>query len=432
MMKKRILVLIFLFLLFVPALLLILSKHGCGNDFIGFLNGSNRLLAKQYLYEGSRNGVGVTWPPFFMVFMAPWALLSKVGIRTTQVLWYFLNCFLLFQSIDLWCRLVYKKPCAWFDYRKPLSLFSPFVFLPILFVSGPLLYNAEELQVSILLLDFISLGIYQMKKNMAIASGFWFGLAAAIKAFPLIFLVYLLFQRKLKAAAMLAATATILTLLPIVWYGPHDYFVNLKGWCAISFHGDFPIFGSAQSVYPMLGRWMSCDVHTMLSEKLMYPPLDATGKMELQCIHKGLFILIMSVFYGIICFRRYRDSAFEGAFIFLMAILFSPIAWKHYWVFCFPALVVLWKIAITCREKVITKLLWLFLIFIPPFEIFIVGLAPPVFRNFINRVVSNYTISGILLLAAMIYWASRADISRWKEEAGKSSITTVDGGEQAA
>ena len=284
----------------------------------------------------------------------------------------------------------------------------------MLLVTGPLLYNANDLQVNIFLLYFISLGIFQMKKNRETASGFWFGLAAAMKAFPLIFLVYLLFQRKLKAAAMLAATATVLTLLPMAWYGPHDYFVNLKGWCAISFHGDFlfPICGSAQSVYSMLERWITCDVHSMLYGNFLYPPVGTTGSVAIQWIHKGLFILVMGVFYGIILFRKYRDIAF-GAFIALMGILFSPIAWKHYWVLCFRLFFVLLRIAITYREKVIFRLLGFFFILIPPFEILFVWLAPPLFRNFINRVISNYTIGGILLLAAMIYWASRANTGRY-------------------
>jgi hypothetical protein len=411
-----------LFLLFGGPIFLIISNQGIGNDFFGFLIGANRLLTKHFLYEGSKNGMGVTWPPFFMVFMAPWALLAKLDIRVTQILWYCLNCFLFFKSIDVWCRIVHKKPCSWITYGEPFSLYSPFVFLPILFVASPLLYNAHELQVNILLLFFISLGIYQIEKGKERSAGIWFGLATALKAFPIIFLVYLMFQRKIKAAILMAFTATVLTLIPVVWYGPHDYLVNLNGWCAISFHGCFPVVGSAQSVYSMLARWIGCDFNTMAWGKLLYPPLSLSGGLALQWLHKGLFILVIGVFYGISIFRKNRNAAFEGAFICLVGMLFSPIAWKHYWILCFPAIFILWKIAHTHGEKVITRLLWVFLILVPPYEILIVCLAPPVCRNFLNRIASNYTIGAILLVVAMIYWVGRSGPGRW-EVLNKNTLT---------
>jgi len=39
--------------------------------------------------------------------------------------------------------------------------------------------------------------------------------------------------------------------------------------------------------------------------------------------------------------RKFRDDGYEGAFFMLMMILFSPVAWKHYWVMSFPAVFVL-------------------------------------------------------------------------------------------
>ncbi|MBN2035330.1 MAG: DUF2029 domain-containing protein [Chitinispirillaceae bacterium] len=347
-----------------------------------------------------------------MVFMIPWAYMAKVNIHGTQVLWYILNCHLFFLSVGLWCRLINKKPFDWFDYRKPLSLFSLFIFLPILFVTSPLLDNACELQVNIIQLFLISIGVYHAAKNRDVLSGFWFGCATAIKAYPLIFLIFLLARGKIKASGMMVATAGILTLLPIVWYGLPDYIVNIKGWLAISLHGGYPLTGAAQSVYAMLGRWITSDVSTMLFGKVHHPPVDTIGSVVTTWLYRGLFVAAMSIFYSIIIRRRYRDIGFEGAFISLVMILFSPIAWKHYWVMTFPVVFVLWNVVLTYKSPVITFLLWTSFVFISVLQV--VGSAFRPFRAFANCVLSNYTIGGIVLMAGMIYLAVKGGIPEEK------------------
>jgi hypothetical protein len=414
MTKKQILMLIFLVLLFVPNLFVAASTHRSrGNDFRSFIDGANRLIKKTYLYEGSKVGSCVTWPPFFMVFMVPWAYMAKADIHTTQILWYVLNSLLFFFAIALWCRLINKKPFDWFDFRKPMSVFSSMIFLPILFVASPLLDNAVELQVNIIQLFLISIGVYHASKNKDILSGFWFGCATAIKAFPLIFLIFLLARGKIKAAGMMIATAGILTLLPVVWYGPHDYLVNINGWLAISLNGGYPLTGAAQSVYSMLGRWIMSDMHTMLFGKVIHPPVDTLGSVATIWLYRGLFVAVLGAFYGIVIRRNYRKIGFEGAFISLVMILFSPISWKHYWVMSLPALCCLWSVVLTYKNTVINYLLWTSFIFITVFQV--VGSAFRPFRAFANCVLSNYTIGGIALMAGMIYWAVLA---------GASDITT--------
>jgi len=52
---------------------------------------------------------------------------------------------MFFLQIGIWCGIVYKKKFDWFDYKKPLSVYSSFVFLPVLFLVTPLLDNAAEI-----------------------------------------------------------------------------------------------------------------------------------------------------------------------------------------------------------------------------------------------------------------------------------------------
>jgi hypothetical protein len=400
--KKQIWMLLFLVLLFVPNLFVAASMHQSrGRDFRGFTVAADRLMERTFMYKGSGPGSCVTWPLFFAVFMIPLALLSKISMPGTQMLWYCLNCVMLYFTIGIWCRLVYGNKFDGFDYKKPLSIFSSFVFLPVLFAANPILDNAVELQVNLMQLFFISLGLLNIQKNKDASAGFWFGLATAIKVYPLIFVFYLLFRRKFKAASMLVFTAVLLTLLPILWYGPHDYIVNMKAWFDISVHGGFPLSGSAQGVYSFLGRWFTSDIHTMLYSKVIHPPLDAMGSILTIWTHRLLFAVLLGAFFFLVRFRKFRDTGFEGAFITLLMILFSPVAWKHYYVMILPAVFVLWKVALTDKNKVVVRLLWISFVFIPVMEI--TGAIVRPFRDVANYIISNYTMAGFSLLAALFY-----------------------------
>lgn len=65
-------VLLILFLIVVPNIFISLSTdRSRGGDFRGFLIAGDRLLHGRFLYEDSRVGTNVTWPPFFAVFIIP-------------------------------------------------------------------------------------------------------------------------------------------------------------------------------------------------------------------------------------------------------------------------------------------------------------------------------------------------------------------------
>jgi hypothetical protein len=411
MSKKQILMFIFLIALFVPNLFEAASLHKSrGGDFRAFTVAADRLLDKSFMYQGSRPGSGVTWPLFFAFFMVPLTLLSKINMQATQVFWYCANCAMLFFSIGIWCMMVYQKKFDWFDYKKPMSVFSSFVFLPLLFIACPLLDNAVELQVNILQLFLISLGLLHIQKKHDIIGGFWFGLASAIKVYPLIFIFYLLYRRNIKAASMLVLTAVLLTVSPMLWYGPQEYVVNIKAWLAVSLHGGFPLGGAQQSVYSMLGTWITSDFYHMIHGKKIHPPLYTLGSQLTIWLHRMLFGILLFAFFFIVHRRKFKDTGFEGAFFTVMMVLFSPVSWKHYWVMTFPAIFVLWRVVLMEKNKVISKLLWISFVLIPVLEV--IGSIIRTVKAFANSVLFNYTMAGFVLLAGLFYWFSVCKIEK--------------------
>jgi hypothetical protein len=197
-------------------------------------------------------------------------------------------------------------------------------------------------------------------------------------------------------------TAALLTLSPMLWYGPHDYLVNLRGWLNISMHGGFPLGGAQQSVYSMLGTWITADMHTVIHTKIVHPPFDTFGSQLTIWLHRLLFGGLLAAYFFIVRYRRFRDVGFEGAFFMLMMILFSPVAWKHYWVMSFPAVFVLWKVVLTEKNRVVHWLLWISFVLISVFSV--IGSMIRPFRAFINQVLFHYTTAGFVLLGALFYW----------------------------
>lgn len=154
--------------------------------------------------------------------------------------------------------------------------------------------------------------------------GVLIGVAAAIKLTPTLFIVFFGLVRRWRLAAVSAASAVAVTL-------------------------------AATLIRPELS-WGFVKVLPRLSERVSLGRYAAgTGNQTVSgfflALHLPAAALIASIVVAIIGLLVARRVFAGGGlvvavvFVGLLATAVSPIAWKHHWVFVFPALVLLWRVS---------------------------------------------------------------------------------------
>lgn len=399
--KKR-LVVLFLFILFVPNIFVSASTHPSrGGDFRGFLNAGDRFIEGRFLYEDSRVATNVTWPPFFAVFIAPFSLLARLNLPLTQVIWYIINALLFLLTVDIWCRLFFEQPIGWFSENKPHSFYSLSVFMPLVLIAQSIFKVFVPLQMNILVLFLMSLSFLHLKEEKHYLSGFWLGLISAIKVFPVLVLPYFIFRKKFKALFACILTGLLLTLLPVMRYGWEEYLHNMQAWIQISLLGGYPLGGLNQSVYAMIGRWVASDPFTLISQKLPAPTADSTGGLVTIWLHRGFYVAILGAFFYWLFKRDYGFLAIEAAFMIITAMLFSPIAWRNYWIIIFPGYFVLYNLYLKDKDQVLSYGIWISFFLVTVLQV--IGQSSKVLRGFFMTVISNQTVGALILLFLILY-----------------------------
>lgn len=286
-----------------------------GGDFEGFLQAGERMLTAQPLYEGSSPGSGVTWPPGQAVVFAPFAALARLDERAARLTWYVLNLCALLAGIVLWARTIMDlRGAGWISAWSA----SP-VQLSLLAILLPAQTNFEHQNMNALLLFILGAGAYGCVRGSAGLGGFWIGIAAALKAFPALLIVYLALRRQWRACATAIAAGAALTCAPAIWYGAAGAWRTLRDWIALASDSGWPIREQNQSVFAMASR--------------LAP--DQAG-LVIAIIVTALVALLV---WSAMSHRTLDRSALgpELALTLGCAVLISPIAWDHYWVLMFPA-----------------------------------------------------------------------------------------------
>ena len=187
-----------LFLILAGFLLVQISSHRAVNgssDFDTYYFAGRSVLEDKPIYTVARHAVNLSkspfvYPPFFAYLISSLTLLP---ISWAASLWNFLNVFFFLGSLVLLHRLLADKEGKMVWFQKP-ALFWKGVFWVL--ALSVLIDNLVMAQVNIFVFFLILLAIERYLNKQEIESGFWLGVASAIKLIPLIFLFYFLIKRK--------------------------------------------------------------------------------------------------------------------------------------------------------------------------------------------------------------------------------------------
>lgn len=295
------------------------------------------LGALRFLHGSSLYGspildhLGFTYPPFAALLLAPlgwvpWSVdkLAVTGLNILLLVWSVRRALLLAGPGTSGRELAVASSLgrAW---SQAAGVAAATLWLePINVALG---YGQTDLLIMALVVFDLSRADQAPTKGVAI------GIAAAVKLTPLLFMAYLLFSRRRRAAGV-AALSFIASIAVSFLAAPRDA-------SAYWFH---KIFQTARIGNPMTP--MNQSLHGAIVR--LTGTLHPAGGWELLVIMVAVGGLALAVRAS-----RHGDEAYGFSLAALSALLASPISWSHHWTLAVPALVLLARRACTHHSHLV-------------------------------------------------------------------------------
>ena len=279
---------------------------------------------------------------------------------------------------------------------KRITLSKKFYFFAILMSLRFLLSVVQRVQSDCLILFLLSLFIFALFYKKEVFAGLSLATASMIKLTPLIFIPFLLFKKRVKAAMASVSFIIFYLLLPAVYVGQERNLQYLKNWFSVhkTNPAEYILWYKNQSLLSCLSRFLTKD-----------SPVGLVNLNANLIFSISIIIAVVLFCLALISVRKKRDdnSGFlylaQVALVLICMIIFSPLAWKHTFVhLLIPHLVLLYYVKyLNPADKVTRSLL------IVSFVIN-TGLNPEMTKPFAQliQLYSNITFGTLILYIALV------------------------------
>ncbi len=267
-------------------------------DFVHYVEAGARVLHGRDIYEGAAPDTVNTWPPLFAVVCVPFALLASVSVYLARGVWLAVNAVLVYAMLKMTVELVYRRPLT-MSSRDGISVASLAFLGPLVLASRFLLGNFDRLQINLLILFCCLAGCRWVVRGRPLLGG----------------------------------------------------------------AGGWPVRKGNQSLYAMVDRLYS---HGALYWTPAAKRFKASDDPVVAAFVYGT-LAVVALLFALAARRGGRTPrspavVVELAIVLAICVLFSPLAWKHYFVFLLLGYAALWRAAFVGDP--------------PPADGFAVGLAP--------------------------------------------------------
>jgi alpha-1,2-mannosyltransferase len=268
-----------------------------GGDFTSELGQSERLLHGLAPFGAADPNLGVPWPPFSAAALIPFALIARASLPLAKGLW-----------------AAGGVACLWWSLRWAGRRGWRPAVLALAAVAVPLQTNFEHLNIAAVLLALVLLAVAELEAGRDTRAAMAIGVAAALKAFPALLLVYFALQRRWRALAAGLGVAVGLTLLALLPLGITHVLTGARDWLALGLEHRWVTQPSAdQSLAALVSR---------------------LGGPKAVSLTLGLLALLVTLMTWA---RRHPDGLTRIGALALLSVVLSPIAWVHSFVLLFPA-----------------------------------------------------------------------------------------------
>jgi len=281
-----------------------------------------------------------TWPPFFLFIGAGIALLARVSLAGTLLLWQVGCVAAIWGTCRLLARLVDEEPPA---FSAAATL------VPVLMTARLFQEHLQHTQVNFYLVFLVVLAFLLFRRRREAWGGLALAAAASAKALPIVFLPYLLYKRAWRAAAWTAGFLVVLNVvLPYAVFGPARTGEHWRAWRGIAAAeiADPTPQHMNQSLLASLKRLLTTEGGAR--DPVQY----AVAAWSTERAVRGFYVLAGLGALGLaFAFRRHPPAldappptlAAELAVCLAAMTLVSPLAWKAHFVTLLPAYWLAWR-----------------------------------------------------------------------------------------
>jgi hypothetical protein len=267
-----------------------------GGDFVFHLRLAERLLQGQPLYLDFDGSIGLPWPPFAIVALAPFALLARLSLPLTKAVWAVGNV-----ALFGWCLVRgFRHAGRW----------TP-VVLAVVAVAQPLQSNFQHLNINLVLLALVVLAIADLEQAREMRAALWIGVATALKGYPGAIFLYFLARGRWRPLVAGVAAAVGLTFLIVVLAGA----ANVSDYVHLAL--------TAQSTQALAGQSIGGLVARLGGNVATAVILDLLAVAGVAVV----------LWRG----RASGEPTYEVGMTALLAVLLAPLDRLHYYVLAFPA-----------------------------------------------------------------------------------------------
>lgn len=304
--KKKLLLILFAFVIFLSLFLLKVQEHMI--DFEVNYKAGKRLGGGESLYQVEDGHFMFKYLPSSALLYLP---LSFLPLNVAKAFWYFIVAFCL-------CSLVYvsAKIIALEERKSVYLLIFPPLILARYFLRELHLGQINAL-VTMILLFMIWFLIYEkntMPSKKDVYAGLLWGLAIALKPYALIFLPYFLLKKKWKSLLSGAGFLFLALLIPAAFYGFRGNIIILKEWIS-TLSRSVPALLASQDNISIIAFFMKW-----------------TENQNLSFLLSGLVMVLLAflVLAVILIGRKIdRSPVLECSILLILIPLISPLGWDY-------------------------------------------------------------------------------------------------------
>ena len=309
----------------------IFRDAGRGGDFIGYVYSGDLVLNRQNIYSDPLN----TWPPFFSIFSVPIALLDQVNGYLLRLTWLVITIIAFF---DLGNRLFKMIPALkdlnyWNSYR------SAIIIIPFLISFRYLLDNLANIQINIFMLWLAVFAHEALLKKHLAKAGFLLAISISLKAYTIFILFFYLYKRLGSMVLWTMLFLLVLNCLPFIIFG-YDMTIHYYDiwWNEIAsvpptvHHKNQSVFGAMQRF--LTGNFPGHHFYVNLVE---WTP-ELAKKVSYG-------IITLAAIIPAFLFRKKATGftlTYEWIFVLTAVPILSPLSWKAYFIFLYPAYLILY------------------------------------------------------------------------------------------
>lgn len=392
-------------LLLLAVLLYVIRGSTRKGDFMGYINAGHLTLNGENIYSDYLN----TWPPFFSVFCVPLSVLDDWSSVLIRVIWLLLSVVAMFWSMRISIRWLFKKELKWpyqIDGENQISFTNFLVFIPFLILFRFLLDNLANIQINIFLLWAVLLTIDWFIKGYYKRAGVLLAFSISLKVYPIFLLLYFMFKREFSIVLWTILFLFVFNALPLVVYGYEEALGYYAHWWNEIASPYTSVQHKNQSFFSMLRSLFThespgLDIYLNIANL----PLDVLKKVAYA-------ILIIGALYPMYLFKnKLKNKAgilaiLEYSFVLTAIPILTPLSWKAYFIFLWPAYLVIYYYLFQLKErqdlpylKILKGLFFLSIILTVVSTDLFVG---PWFSD-VMEVFSSITIGTLLLMLMLLF-----------------------------